>query len=124
MAVVVGRFTAFLRAVVPGLAGMSVDAVPHLPPRQRGRRARSGEPAYCLLGYVLGHAYTKVEHASGIASDVLLGLVVVAIVVLVIRRRRRERPDASRRATGDSETAGDRPSQGRLRPAVERRAVP
>jgi hypothetical protein len=39
----------------------------------------------------LGHAYTKVEHASGIASDVLLGLIAVAIIVLIIRRRRRER---------------------------------
>jgi LPXTG-motif cell wall-anchored protein len=41
-----------------------------------------------------------VERASGVASDVLLGLVVVAIVVLVIRRRRKERVDL---ANGDEE---------------------
>ena len=50
--------------------------------------------AFCLLGYFVGHAYTKVEHVSGIASDVLLGLIVVVIVLLFIRRRRRERAEA------------------------------
>ena len=46
--------------------------------------------AFCVLGYFVGHAYTKVEHASGIASDVLLGLVVVAVAVLVHPSARRE----------------------------------
>jgi hypothetical protein len=41
----------------------------------------------------VGHAYTKVEHVSGLASDVLLGLIVVVIAFLSLRRRRRERPD-------------------------------
>jgi cytochrome c oxidase assembly factor CtaG len=43
----------------------------------------------------VGHAYTKVEHVSGLASEVLLGLIVVVIVVLFLRRRRRERPDGA-----------------------------
>jgi membrane-associated protein len=92
VAVVVGRFTAFLRAVVPGLAGMS--AMPYrifLPANALGGILWG--TAYCLLGYFLGHAYTRVEHVSGIASEVLLGLVVVVIVLLFIRRRRRERTD-------------------------------
>jgi membrane protein DedA with SNARE-associated domain len=59
---------------------------------RKRQRLRTG---FCLLGYILGHAYTKVEHASGIASDVLLGLIVAAIVVLFIRRRRRERSERS-----------------------------
>jgi membrane protein DedA with SNARE-associated domain len=92
LAVVVGRFTAFLRAVVPGLAGMS--SMPYrifLPANAAGGILWG--TGFCLLGYFVGHAYTKVEHASGIASDVLLGLIVVVIVVLLIRRRRRERAD-------------------------------
>ena len=90
-AVIVGRFTAFLRAVVPGLAGMS--AMPYrvfLPANAVG--AILWGTAFCLLGYFVGHAYTRVEHVSGIASDVLLGLIVVVIVLLFIRRRLRERP--------------------------------
>jgi membrane protein DedA with SNARE-associated domain len=92
LAVVVGRFTAFLRAVVPGLAGMS--SMPYrifLPANAAGGILWG--TGFCLLGYFVGHAYTKVEHASGIASDVLLGLIVVVIVLLLIRRRRRERAD-------------------------------
>jgi membrane protein DedA with SNARE-associated domain len=88
--VVLARFTAFLRAVVPGLAGIS--SMPYrvfLPANAAGGIVWG--TAYCLLGYLLGHAYTKVEHASGIASDVLLGLIAVAIVVVIVRRTRREK---------------------------------
>jgi len=94
LAVVVGRFTAFLRAVIPGLAGMS--SMPYrifLPANAAGGILWG--TAYCLLGYFVGHAYTKVEHVSGLASEVLLGLIVVVIVVLFLRRRRRERPDGA-----------------------------
>ena len=92
LAVIVGRFTAFLRAVIPGLAGMS--SMPYrifLPANATGGILWG--TGFCLLGYFVGHAYTKVEHASGIASDVLLGLIAVIIVLLFIRRRRRERAD-------------------------------
>jgi membrane-associated protein len=95
VAVFVSRFTAFLRAAVPGLAGIS--SMPYrtfLPANAAGGIVWG--TGFCVLGYVLGHAYTKVEHASGIASDVLLGLIVIAIVVLALRRRRREREEASR----------------------------
>lgn len=93
-AVVLARFTAFLRAIVPGLAGMS--EMPYrifLPANAAGGIVWG--TGFCLLGYVVGHAYTKVEHVSSIASDVLLGLVAVLIVVLIIRRRRRERLNRS-----------------------------
>jgi membrane-associated protein len=90
IAVFVSRFTAFLRAAVPGLAGIS--SMPYrifLPANAAGGLIWG--TGFCLLGYVLGHAYTKVEHASGIASDVLLGLIAVVIIVLAVRRRRREK---------------------------------
>jgi membrane-associated protein len=94
VAVVVGRFTAFLRAVVPGLAGMSSMPYRIFRPANAAGGILWGT-GFCLLGYFVGHAYTKVEHASGIASDVLLGLIVVVVVLLFIRRRRREQPDGT-----------------------------
>jgi membrane-associated protein len=94
LAVIVGRFTAFLRAVIPGLAGIS--SMPYrifLPANAAGGILWG--TAYCLLGYFVGHAYTNVEHVSGVASDVLLGVIAVVIVILFIRRRHRERPDGA-----------------------------
>jgi membrane protein DedA with SNARE-associated domain len=44
--------------------------------------------AFCLLGYFVGE---KVESASGIASYVFFGLLILAAVVLTVRRRRREK---------------------------------
>ncbi len=86
-AVFVARFSAFLRAVVPGLAGMS--SMPYrvfLPANALG--AACWGVLYCLLGYFVGE---RIEKATGIASDVLLGLILVLIVVLVIRHHRKNK---------------------------------
>jgi membrane-associated protein len=94
IAVFVARFTAFLRAVVPGLSGIS--SMPYrvfLPANAAGGIVWG--TAFCLLGYVLGNAYTRVEKASGIASDILLGVIALIVVVLTIRRRRREKAERS-----------------------------
>ena len=87
IAVFVARFSAFLRAVVPGLAGMS---------DMHYRTFLMGNAAgglvwgvlYTLLGYFVGQ---RVEAATGVASYVVLGLIVAAIVVFVIRGRRNRR---------------------------------
>jgi membrane-associated protein len=88
--VFVARFGAFLRAVVPGLAGIA-----GMPYRKFQAANVAGAlvwgTAFCLLGYAVGNAYKKVEHASSLASDVLLGVIVVVVIGLVIRHRRRER---------------------------------
>jgi membrane-associated protein len=87
VAVFVGRFTAFLRAVIPGLAGLSrMRYRIFLPANALGGLCWG--VLFLLLGYFLGQ---RVEKATGIASDILLGLIVVAIVVLFIRHRRREK---------------------------------
>jgi membrane protein DedA with SNARE-associated domain len=86
VAVFVGRFTAFLRAVVPGLAGMS---------DMRYRTFLAANAAggiawgtlYTLLGFYLGNAYHKAERYAGWASTALLVLVVLAAVALFIRSR-------------------------------------
>jgi membrane protein DedA with SNARE-associated domain len=43
---------------------------------------------YVLLGYFVGQ---KVEQATGIASYVLLALIVVVVAFLVVRHRRKEK---------------------------------
>ena len=89
IAVFVARFSAFLRAVVPGLAGMSDMHYPTF----LAANALGGVCwgiLYVLLGYFVGQ---KVEQASGIASYVLLGVIAVVIVVLFVRHRRRSKEE-------------------------------
>jgi membrane-associated protein len=88
IAVFMSRFTAFLRAVTPGLAGMSDMPYRVFFPANVAGGIVWGT-AYCLLGYFVGNAYQRIESISSVASDVLLGLLAVLIVVLVIRGRRK-----------------------------------
>ena len=116
IAVFVARFSAFLRAVVPGLAGMS-DM--HYGTFLMGNAAGGliWGVLYTLLGYFVGQ---KVEAATGVASYVVLGLIVAAIAVFVVRGRRQRRhelgqaPDADAAADAASDRtdggAGDEPT--------------
>lgn len=89
-AVFMGRFTAFLRAMVPGLAGMSA---------LRYRTFLTANAAggllwgigYCVLGFVVGNAYSRVEQYSNWASYVLLAALLAAFAFAAVRSRRRER---------------------------------
>jgi len=99
VAVFVGRFSAFLRAVIPGLSGMSKMRYRIFLPANAAGGICWGL-LYVLLGYFVGE---RVEKASGIASDVLLGLIVVVIVLLVVRHHRREK----REIEGPSEAAAE-----------------
>jgi membrane-associated protein len=89
-AVFLARFTAFLRAVMPGLAGAA-----HLPYRRfLAFNAAGGliwAIGFTLLGYLVGASYREVESIAGWAGEVILAVVILAVIVLVIRRRRRER---------------------------------
>ncbi len=86
VAVFVARFSAFLRAVVPGLAGLSsMHYRTFLAANAAGGLCWG--VLYVLLGYFVGQS---VEKVTGIASDVVLGLILVLIVVLVVRHRRKE----------------------------------
>jgi membrane protein DedA with SNARE-associated domain len=102
LAVFVARFSAFLRAVVPGLAGMS-DM--HYRTFLLGN-ATGGlvwGVLYTLLGYFVGQ---RVEAATGVASYVVLGLIVAAIVVFVIRGRLERRKELG--AAPDATVATER----------------
>jgi membrane protein DedA with SNARE-associated domain len=109
--VFLGRFTAFFRAVIPGLAGMS--RMPYH--RFLAANALGGlcwGIAYALLGYFAGNAYTKVEHYSTYVAIGFAVVVVALAVVLGIRSRRKERafeeefeahhPDVAAPSDGDT----------------------
>lgn len=88
-AVVIGRWAAALRALVPGLAGMSGM------PQGRFTAANiSGGAiwamAVAVVGYAAGASLTVLAKRLGLAGEVLLAAAVVALVVgLFISRRRR-----------------------------------
>lgn len=93
-AVFLGRWTAFFRAVMPGIAGLS---------RMRYRvflfwNALGGIAwgvTYSLVGYFAGASYEKVASEMGTGTAVVIGVLVVAgIVVWRVRRKRREREAA------------------------------
>jgi membrane-associated protein len=89
-AVFFARFTAFLRAVMPGLAGTA--RMPYH--RFLAFNAAGGliwAVGFTLLGYLVGASYRKVETYAGWASEVILAVVIVAVIVFVVRKRRRER---------------------------------
>ena len=94
-AVLLGRFTAALRALVPGLAGMS--GVPYrvfLPYNVAGGVVWGS--AAVMLGYVAGASWRAALHVASGASLAVLGVVVVAAVGgIVLRRIRERRSDAS-----------------------------
>jgi membrane-associated protein len=101
IAVFVARFSAFLRAVVPGLAGLSsMHYRTFLAANAAGGLCWG--VLYVLLGYFLGQS---VEKISGYASDVVLGLILVVIVVLVIRHFRRDKQEFE--GTSEASAASD-----------------
>ncbi|HUX04348.1 MAG TPA: DedA family protein [Acidimicrobiales bacterium] len=87
--VFIGRFTAFLRAVMPGLAGMS---------KMHYRRFLIANAlggivwgvGYALLGYFAGSALSTIESYASWLGIILLILVFALLTALHFRRRRRE----------------------------------
>ena len=96
-AVFLGRWTAFFRAVMPALAGMS-----RMPYRRFLAWNAIGGIAWgitnVVAGYLAGMSYQKVTTwLGGGAAAVVAVVVIVALVVWAFRRRRSERdPSPSR----------------------------
>jgi undecaprenyl-diphosphatase len=95
-AVTLGRWTASLRSLVPGIAGMSGM-------RQRSfttANALGGviwATAVALGGYAAGASYKVLESRLGLVANVLLGVVAVLVGVIwalaIMRRRRTVNPE-------------------------------
>lgn len=89
-AVFLARFTAFLRAVMPGLAGTS-----GMPYRTFLTWNAAGGivwgAGFTLLGYAAGASYTRLETYAGRAGQVVLVVVLLLVVIWFIRHRRSER---------------------------------
>lgn len=93
-AVLLGRWVAFFRAVMPALAGTS------------GMRYRTfltfnvaggilWGSAVVTAGYLAGASYTRVEQAIGKDSAlIVLGIVIIGLLIWHLRRRRAERAPA------------------------------
>jgi membrane-associated protein len=108
-AVFLARFTAFLRAVMPGLAG--TVRMPYL--RFLAFNAAGGliwAVGFTLLGYLAGASYHKIENIAGKASEIILAAVVLALVGIVIIRRRRERDPQPADGPADGGPAEDDPA--------------
>jgi membrane-associated protein len=89
-AVFVGRFTAALRALVPGLAGIA--GMPYgtfLAYNLAGGVLWA--TGFVLLGFAAGRAYRTAERVAGQAGLVLLGAIVVGAAAAALLRRRRAR---------------------------------
>jgi membrane-associated protein len=86
-AVVMGRFTAFLRAVMPALAGAS---------RMEYRRflffnvvgALIWGSACVLLGYFAAHSISTITHGLGVTSAAIIALIVLGLAWAWHRRTR------------------------------------
>ena len=105
-AVFFGRFTAFLRAVMPGLAGAS------------GMRYRTFAlfnaaggilwgVGVSILGYVAGASFSRVEHGLGVASAVLTVVFVMTAAFLWHRRGRGSSRTGETLETDDSDGRRD-----------------
>jgi membrane-associated protein len=102
-AVFVGRFTAGLRALVPGLAGTA-----RMPYRTFVVYNVAGgvlwAVGFALLGFAAGRDYPTAERLAGQAGLVLLGAIAVAAATVLLAHRRRGRgggrPRGSRAGEG------------------------
>jgi membrane-associated protein len=93
IAVITGRWVAALRALIPGVAGMS-----EVPMRRFVLANLVGgvtwATAIALIGYGAGAGYRTAERRLGLGSEILLGVLVILVVIWVLRSRHRRRTGA------------------------------
>ncbi len=100
VAVLLGRFVAVVRALIPGIAGMS------------GLRYRTfllfnfiggvtWAALYSMVGFAVGKSYAKVEKLAGTASIGVVAVIAAAFIAYHLWSRRRER----RQGDGDTSAA-------------------
>src|SRR5690348_12796929 len=85
-AVFFGRFTAALRALVPGLAGLSDVHYPTFLAYNVAGGTLWGA-GFAVLGYIAGASYHRVEKIAGQAGLILLGVIVAGLITSRLVRR-------------------------------------
>ena len=115
-AVFFGRWTAALRALIPGLAGMSGV---HYRTFAIWNVLGGGlwVATFVLVGYVAGEGWRKVEEIAKRASLVLLLIVVLVVGIVLLGRWIAQHPERTRAAV---RRQLDRPAVARLRARYER----
>jgi membrane-associated protein len=113
-AVFLARFTAFLRAVMPGLAGAARMPYRKFLPWNAAGGLVWGV-GYTLVGYLAGASYKTVENYAGKFSEVVLGIVVVGLLAWAIWRRLRERD----RPVPDGPASGEPGTEPETEPSAE-----
>ena len=107
MAVVLGRWAAALRALVPGLAGMSgMTQARFTVANLAGGSLWAVTVA--VAGFLAGASYRVLERRLGLGGEILLGVVVVAIAVVVVRARRQHRRPPGPDVGDNTDTPGVR----------------
>jgi membrane-associated protein len=101
-AVFLGRWTAFLRAVMPALAGMSKMHYPTFLAWNAAGGIAWGS-VVVTAGYLAGQSYARVETWLGRGAAVAVGLVVVAALVVWQVRRHRGEDDSTGGSAGSAE---------------------
>jgi membrane protein DedA with SNARE-associated domain len=104
-AVFLARFTAFFRAVMPGLAGAA--RMPYA--RFLAFNAVGGfvwAVGMTSLGFAAGAGYKSVVRVVGSAGEVILVVVLLAALALVIRRHRRSRDSVVSERNSHAGSAG------------------
>jgi membrane-associated protein len=106
LAVLLGRFVAILRALVPAVAGTT-----RMPYRTFLIYNMLGGliwgVGYCLLGYVAGSAYAAIERTVGTGAAIVVAVAVLGGVGFwLVRRHRRERAGPGVAGPDGPEVAG------------------
>ena len=94
-AVFAGRFAAALRALVPGLCGVS-DMRYRTFALWNVLGGAFWATGFVLLGYFAGAGWHQVEHYASVASWIFVGVIVVAIGALLYLKHRAEKRASAR----------------------------
>ena len=87
VSVLIGRWAAALRALLPGIAGMSgMSRVRFTAANVAGGTIWAA--AVAVAGYLAGASYRVLERRLGLGGEVLVGVAVVAVVVWFVWSRR------------------------------------
>jgi membrane protein DedA with SNARE-associated domain len=106
VAVFMGRWTAFLRAVMPGLAGLS-----KMPYRRfllwNALGGIAWGTTFSLVGYLAGNSYEIVAKRIGVGGAIATVAVIAALLLVWHLRRRRNRRSAGRPSPKSAEGEPD-----------------